>query len=99
LLLIAVDARQMSGAMTKCEKGDGADAGRNARPMSREMVTNRESGMERGGARRRLERDTTEWRPSAVGGDGAWKDLHDDARMVEVVEKVAEQVAHLEAVL
>jgi hypothetical protein len=33
-----------------------------------------------------------------VGGDGVWKYLHDDARMVEVVENVAEQVAHLEAV-
>jgi len=35
--------------MTKCENGGGADVGSNARPMWREMVTNQESGTERGG--------------------------------------------------
>jgi hypothetical protein len=50
LLLIAVDVRRMSDAMTKCEKGGGADVGRDVRPMWRAMVTDRESGMERGGA-------------------------------------------------
>jgi len=32
-LLIVVDARRMSGAMTKCENGGGADVGSDARPM------------------------------------------------------------------